>query len=114
MNRPIIQKSTRWVCKNYTDWVKSQPSCLTGMPADDPHHLIGIGQDIGRNVKPHDIWTVPLTRGEHKSFHRHGSLGWGLQLVCDPVDLWQLWYAKQTIDRAISEGVIRFCSVAKQ
>jgi len=27
--------------KWYTDWVKKQPSAISGLPADDPHHLIG-------------------------------------------------------------------------
>ena len=111
--RPIIQKTEPWICQNYRDWVRSQPSCLSQMPADDPHHVIGVGQDIGRNAKPHDIWTLPLTRIEHDAFHGHGTEGWALPYIPEG-HLWQLWYAKQTIDRAINLGVLRFCPVDRQ
>jgi len=111
--RGIIQKSDPWRCQNYLDWVKSQPSCLTGKPAHDPHHIIGIGQDIGRNCKPSDLWTMALTRTEHDAFHDHGPKGWEMPYI-SVENLWQLWYAKQTIDRAFELGVLKLCPVDKQ
>lgn len=54
--------------KKYTDWVKSLPCCVTRMPADDPHHIIGYGLS-GMGQKPSDIFCIPLTRDKHNELH---------------------------------------------
>lgn len=62
-------KRHRWVCKRWTQWVKSQSCMCCGGPADDPHHIIGYGMS-GMGTKSHDIFTIPLCRREHDELHR--------------------------------------------
>ncbi|WP_445610762.1 DUF968 domain-containing protein, partial [Escherichia coli] len=39
-----LTENTTEIKEKYTRWVKTQPCACCGMPADDPHHLIGHGQ----------------------------------------------------------------------
>ncbi|MFV8905714.1 DUF968 domain-containing protein [Serratia fonticola] len=92
-------KMKRWECEKYTQWVKSQVCCCgCGRPADDPHHIIDHGFG-GTGTKPHDIFTIPLTRECHNALH-------------DDVAAWeaehgsQLYHLARTLDRAYGIGVI--------
>ncbi len=60
--------------RKYLDWVKQQPSVVSGLPADDPNHMKGHG--MGGSVKPSDLFTFPLTRPEHIEFHNIGWKSW--------------------------------------
>ncbi|MGJ7325507.1 DUF968 domain-containing protein [Morganella morganii] len=64
-----IPKLKRWECLKYLQWVKSQPCCVCGQQADDPHHIIGHGTG-GTGTKTHDIFTIPLCRIHHDELHR--------------------------------------------
>ncbi|HHQ6611310.1 DUF968 domain-containing protein [Morganella morganii] len=64
-----IPKLKRWECQKYLQWVKSQPCCVCGQQADDPHHIIGHGTG-GTGTKAHDIFTIPLCRIHHDELHR--------------------------------------------
>lgn len=96
MRLPAYEKPER--DETYTKWVKSLPSCISGQPADDPHHLIGHGYG-GMGTKVTDYWTIPLTRAEHDELHRdwkawedkHGSQ-------------WQ--HVAETLIRAMRDGVL--------
>lgn len=67
------------------------------MPADDPHHIIDHGLG-GTGTRPHDIFTLPLTRACHTRLHddvaaweaKHGS---------------QLLHLVRTLDRVFGIGV---------
>lgn len=63
-----LPKRRRWVKEKYTRWVKTQPCACCGMPADDPHHLIGHGQG-GMGTKAHDLFVLPLCRKHHNELH---------------------------------------------
>lgn len=63
-----LPKRRRWVKEKYTRWVKTQPCACCGMPADDPHHLIGHGQG-GMGTKAHDLFVLPLCRKHHDELH---------------------------------------------
>ncbi|BDH46418.1 hypothetical protein TUM12370_24620 [Salmonella enterica subsp. enterica serovar Choleraesuis] len=95
MKRP---RRRRWDSAKYLQWVKTQPCVVTGKPADDAHHLIGHGQG-GMGTKAHDLFTFPLSRGEHTALHN------------DPVE-WerqngtQLEWVLRTQDRALALGVL--------
>ena len=99
----MIHKDNRWHCKNYTDWVKSLPCCVSGHQADDPHHI-----KPSDGVKPSDIWTIPLTRQLHTELH---AMGW--QTFEYEYAMSQLAEARKTIDRAIREGVLKFEKVPR-
>jgi len=63
----MFPKENAWKCKKYTDWVKQQPSVVSGFPADDPHHIMGHGLTGG--TKAPDWACIPLTREEHTALH---------------------------------------------
>lgn len=65
MRRP---KRLRWECREYLDWVKTQPCECCQQQSDDPHHLIGWGQG-GMATKAHDIFAIPLCRKHHTELH---------------------------------------------
>ncbi|WP_250188277.1 DUF968 domain-containing protein [Escherichia coli] len=78
--------------------IKTQPCACCGMPADDPHHLIGHGQG-GMGTKAHDLFVLPLCRKHHDELHtdtvafeeKYGS---------------QLELIFRFIDRALAIGVL--------
>lgn len=87
-----------WRSKKYLDWVKTQPSCISGLPGGDAHHIKGHG--YGGSLKAPDWMTLPLTREEHTEFHNRG---------------WQTWeyyhedqrvHIALTLGKAIEEGII--------
>lgn len=85
----------RWRSKKYLDWVRQQPCVLTGMPADDAHHIIGIGGMSGMGLKAPDWAVMPVTRESHARFHNEPDL-WP--------DQWE--YIARTLGKAIEEGVL--------
>ena len=95
MRRP---KRLRWECREYLNWVKTQPCECCQQQSDDPHHLIGWGQG-GMATKAHDIFAIPLCRKHHTELHndrmaferKYGS---------------QLEMIKNVLDRAFALGVL--------
>ena len=91
-------KRRRWICKPYTDWVKTQPCSGCQRPADDPHHIIGHGMG-GTATKAHDLFVFPLCRECHDELHadvaafeqKHGT---------------QLELLFRFLDRVLAIGVI--------
>jgi hypothetical protein len=63
----LFKKQNNWHNKKYTDWVKQQPSIVSGLPSDDPHHIMGHGLTGGTRAP--DWAVIPLTRQEHTRFH---------------------------------------------
>lgn len=62
-------KMRRWENTKWLQWVKTQPCCVCGQQADDPHHIIGHGMG-GMGTKAHDLFTIPLCRIHHDELHR--------------------------------------------
>lgn len=81
--------------KEYTDWVKTLPSVISGLPADDPHHLIGHGTG---GMKVSDLFTFPLTREEHTELHNMGWQSW------EEIHGSQWEYVAQTMEIAVKSG----------
>ncbi|MGJ8524123.1 hypothetical protein R84981_002841 [Carnimonas sp. R-84981] len=79
----------------YLRWVRTQPCCMCGAPADHAHHIISRGNVSGMGMKPADVLTVPVCAPHHNEIHR------------DP-DLWddQYMWLVQTINRAAQEGIL--------
>lgn len=92
-------KKQAFKSKKYTDWVKSLPSCISGLPADDPHHIKRPGFSGG--TKCSDLWTIPLTRAEHTEFHQIGWESWEKKYNVDQREL-----AMRTVEQAKAEGVL--------
>jgi hypothetical protein len=90
-----LQKYRPWRNRRYLDWVKSLPCVLTGAPADDPHHAIGVGLG-GMGTKAPDWAALPVTRASHSRFH------------VEPV-LWPRQWSDiaATLLTALERGVIR-------
>ena len=93
-----LTKLTLWRSRAYLDWVKQQPSCISGLPADDPHHLKGHG--YGGVVAP-DWAAMPLTREEHTTFHNMGWQTWEEEHGSQ----WQ--HVAKTLGKALDDGIIR-------
>lgn len=64
----MFPKENAWRCPAYLKWVKKQPSIISRMPADDPHHIIG-HEFGGMGTTAPDWAVIPLTRGEHTELH---------------------------------------------
>lgn len=86
----IKQKSYR--SKKYLKWVKTLPCANCQSPADDAHHLIGVGHMGGMGTKAPDNTAIPLCRGCHTMIHHTPTL-WGMQ--------WE-WLAR-TLLEAVNE-----------
>lgn len=85
--RAVQQKREYLTNRAWLDYVKSLPSCVSGMPADDPHHLKGYASLTGASggKKGDDLFVIPLTREEHTRFHSMSVSEWeaqnGMQIV---------------------------------
>lgn len=103
MNRPIIQKHEYMRSKKWTDWVKEQPSCVSGLPADDPHHIKGYSwlTGSGGSIKGDDLFVIPLTRREHAHFDYMGWKTW------EKVNGSQLEHWARLMAQAIRDGIVR-------
>ena len=69
-----IPKLKRWECQKYLQWVKSQPCCVCGQQADDPHHIIGHGTG-GTGTKTHDILPSHCAVFTTTNYTGSGSMG---------------------------------------
>lgn len=85
--------------RQYLDWVKTLPSCISGRPADDPHHLIGYTEG-GVGTKASDYYAIPLTRDEHTYLHDLGWREW------EKLHGSQWRYVAKTLEKAVIEGVV--------
>ena len=94
-----LTKQKAWRSDAYLAWVKQQPSCISGRPSDDAHHIKLHG--FGGTVKAPDWATIPLTRLEHTHWH---SVGWVHFEECYGS---QLEHVALTLGRAIQEGIIK-------
>jgi hypothetical protein len=77
--------------KRYTDWVKSLDCCICDAPADDPHHIIGVGEG-GTGTKACDLLTMPMCRPHHNEMHRNNMM---------QLEQWR--HTSKTLQRAIKE-----------
>lgn len=81
--------------RKYLDWVKQQPCVMCGAPADDPHHIIGVGHMSGMGRTAPDSMALPVCRIHHDEIHRTPEL-WPQQ--------WE--WAARTLDKALMDGVL--------
>ena len=91
-----LQKNKPVRSREYLDHVKGLDCCNCGAPADDPHHIVGVGEG-GMGTKACDLLTMPLCRGCHTQMHDSSELK-GYQ--------WQ-WVAKTlqaTLKKALQDG----------
>jgi len=85
-----LQKQPMFRSRKYLDFVKSLDCCNCGAPADEAHHIIGIGGHSGMGMKPSDSLTMPVCRGCHTTIH-------------NSPDMWERQYEwiALTLDKAI-------------
>ncbi|HDP0319389.1 TPA: DUF968 domain-containing protein [Salmonella enterica subsp. enterica serovar Concord] len=91
-------RSIRLALPEYTQWVKRQPCCGCGHPADDPHHIIGHGFG-GTGIKACDLLVIPLCRVCHDALHSDMK-AWEVQNGS------QLLWLARTLTRAAGIGAI--------
>jgi len=83
-------KRKAWRSREHLDWVKSLPCCICGRPADESHHIIGVGHYGGMGTKASDALTAPVCREHHDEIHRDANL-WPdqFQWVMETLALWR-------------------------
>lgn len=89
-------KTTPYRNKKYLEYVSELPSCISGIPADDAHHIKGNG--FGGTTKPSDLMVIPLTRMEHAELHNIGWKSWEEKYGS------QMKFVLLTFDKAIRDG----------
>ncbi len=94
-------KQKTWRSAKYLAYVKTLPCVACVAPADDAHHLSGIGNLSGMGMKPPDWATLPLCRGHHTSFHALGRLKF------EAAHGGQLEHIALTLGGAIQDGVLK-------
>jgi len=90
----MVLKQKRWESKRYLAWVRCLPCVSCGAPADEAHHLIGLGLG-GMGTKAPGWAVIPMCRGCHSTLHREPE-EWDRQ--------W-LWLMK-TLKEAFAENVL--------
>jgi hypothetical protein len=93
--RSMGKADPRWRSARYLKFVRSLPCVLTGMPADEAHHLIGVGGLGGMGIKAPDWAVMPVTTAAHREIHENPEL-WPEQ--------WR-WVA-ETMGKAVEAGVL--------
>jgi len=91
-----LQKDLPIRNKKYLEWVKTLDCVYSGMPADDAHHIIGVGEG-GMGTTASDLFVYPVTRGEHSKVH---------QIPERWPDQWE--YVARTLREAVKQGVLVF------
>lgn len=85
----------RWRNRRYLQWVKTLPCVMCGQPADDPHHIKGVGHLSGAGITAPDWAVMPVCRFHHDEIHATPEL-WPLQ--------WE-WITR-TLGAAIEQGKV--------
>lgn len=88
-------KPTTWRSKKYIAWVKEQPCVSCGAPADDPHHLTGLGGMGGMGTTAPDWTAMPMCRPCHTDIHNTPKM-WPMQ--------WE-WISR-TLGQAVDDGFL--------
>ena len=98
-----IPKFDAWRSRKWLDWVKTLPSCISGRPADDPHHIKGYSHITGSggSIKGDDLFVIPLTRDEHSMFDHMGWQTWEQKYGS------QLEHWGRLMRLAVKEGIFR-------
>jgi hypothetical protein len=94
-----LQKRKPFRSEEYLSWVESLPSCISGQPADDAHHMKGHG--MGGTTKAPDWAVIPLTREEHTLFHHLGWETWEAKHGSQ----WE--YVAKTVGMALDSGILK-------
>jgi hypothetical protein len=97
--RTLGKPDPRWRSRAYLGWVKTLPCVISGLPADEAHHLKGVGSMSGTGLTAPDWAAMPVTREQHDLIHQSP-------------DLWpQQWeFIARTLGRAIEDGVLILAS----
>ena len=62
----MLNKPARYKNKDYIEYIKEQPCCITERPNVDPHHTKSIGSGGS------DLSAIPLTHELHVECHKIG------------------------------------------
>jgi hypothetical protein len=93
--RAMGKPDARWRSDEYLAWVRTLPCVISGQPADEAHHIIGVGGYSGVGLTAPDWAAMPVTREAHREIHMNPEL-WPEQ--------WR-WIA-QTLGAAVQAGVL--------
>jgi hypothetical protein len=70
----MLPKSRRFEDRRYLDWLRTQRCVLTGLYGNDSETVdpMHIGT-LGRGMKAHDYWALPVIHRLHAEAHQHGE-----------------------------------------
>lgn len=85
--------------KKYITWIKTLPCVISGLPADDPHHIIGHGMG-GMGTTASDLFAMPMCRAVHARLHSMSHKDWEAENGS------QWTFVRWTLAAAIRDGVI--------
>lgn len=70
----MLPKTKRVEDRRYLDWLRTQRCVITGQRGHDgetvdPMHI----GTLGRGMKAHDFWALPVMHSLHAEAHEHGE-----------------------------------------
>jgi len=71
----VMLKTPRFEDRRYLDWLRTQRCVLTGLYGNDretvdPMHI----GTLGRGMKAHDYWALPVIHRLHRLAHQKGEV----------------------------------------
>lgn len=100
MSKVSIKKTPKYRNSDYLKWIKTQSCAVTGIPADDPHHITGHNQG-GTSISASDLFVFPVTRQVHSEIHSFkGYKQW------ESIHGSQWKYVVKTLLKAIDIGMV--------
>ncbi|CAG9297667.1 uncharacterized protein DUF968 [Celerinatantimonas diazotrophica] len=95
----VKPKAQRFQSEKYLQFVRSLACVITGKSEGvEAHHLIGHGVSA-MGTKTHDLFTFPLSNGEHMNLHQIGWQAWEKQHSS------QIEYVFRTLSTACELGI---------
>jgi len=92
--------------KEYTEYVRSLPCCVSGCVGDDihPHHITGSNWLAGKSMakKASDLTVIPLRHDLHQEIHNSGWRSFETKYNISQVEM-----VIKTILQAEKDGVIK-------
>lgn len=99
-------KNPRIHNKKHLAWIRTLPCILTGRPNVDAAHIRFSDAAYGKinpgvGAKPHDFWTLPLSRDMHDAQHRMNERKfWQYHGIDDPLKIALALYVNTGDDEA--------------
>lgn len=105
---PIGKREPREKSESHLDFIRSLPCCITNTTPVDAAHIryaspLDGKRETGKSEKPHDRWTVPLSRELHVEQHNGNEREFWESYGIDPLRLaTALYFAGRDYSKAMA------------